>query len=160
MREYLFGVTLTCISAAIVRSAVDDSVSKKYIDILCSLCVVCSLVLPVFPLISSIDEYDLEAFFDENALTVMESDSDKIYNDYLRSVSVEQAEFFLESDICDSLNLEEKEVDIRLLSETVDDRVVVTEAVVYLYDSAASKDPAVIKDYIKAKIGVDCQIIY
>ena len=160
MREYLLGLTLTCISAAIVKSAADDGGAKKYIDTLCSLCVVCALVLPVLPMISHIDEYDLSEFFNENSLTVMESENIQIYNDYLHSVSIGQAEYSIEAEICTQLDIKEEEVEIQLFSDTVDDRIILTEAVVYLYGGAVTKDPSVIKDYIQQKTGVNCRIIY
>ena len=160
MREYLWGLTLTCISAAIVRSAVEGNASKKYIDMLCSICVVCALVLPIFPLIPYIDEYDVEAFFDENGMAVAESDSVEIYNGYLHSVSVEQAELSLELGLSDELGLKVEEIDVQLILDTAEEELVVTETVVYLQGSAINKDPAVIKNYIEGKTGVNCRIIY
>ena len=135
---------MTCISAAIIRSAADDNASKKYIDMLCTLCVICALVLPVFPLIPYIDEYSVEEFFDDDSLSVMNMDGNEIYNNYLRSVSVEQAELYLESEVSAMLDLDVEEIDVRLISDNADDCSTVTETVVYLSGEAIIKDPAVI----------------
>ena len=160
MRENILGVTLTCISAAIVKAAADDGASKKYIDTLCSLCVVCALVLPVFPMISDIDEYDLSAFFDGDSLNVRGSDGVQIYNGYLQSVSVEQAESLIETELCSLLDAKAEEVELRLLWEDSDGQILLTEAVVYLSGGAVAEDPSVVKDYIEKKPGVNCRIIY
>ena len=157
MREYLWGLTLTCISAVIVRQAAENDRSKKIVDMICSLCVICALVLPVLPLIPQIAEYDIGSFFEEGYDGY---DGEAIYNGNVYGVSVEQAEEHLEEELCEKLGVKTEDIDVRLIWSSEGDGFLVEEATVYIHMGAMDKDPDVIRAHIEERTGVDCRIIY
>ena len=160
MREYLWGLTLTCVAAVVLRCAAGKDRGGKYVDMICSLCVVCALVLPVVPVIPQISEYGIESFLDDGSLDAMSWDGGAIYNGYVYGVSVEQAEMSLEGELCDKLGVGADDIDVRLMWEEESDVFFLTEAVVYIHSGAMDKDPYIISSYIEERAGVCCRIIY
>ena len=159
MIEYLYSVALTCIAAAVIQTA-GKSVSKKYIDIICSLCVICAVVFPVIKAVSDIDANSVPDFLNDISYEYETENSVEIYNSYLHFVSVEDAETLLCEELSKKLGTNLGEIEIDLVTDRSEDKPYITDVVVCIHGGAVNADPEIIKEYVGEKTGVNCRIIY
>ena len=90
----------------------------------------------------------------------MEEYYEEIYNSYLRSGNVELAQTDIESGLAKTLNVDQTEISVTLITEYVDEATNVREAVVTLGAGAYFAEPEVIKEYIRGRLDIECRIIY
>lgn len=160
VRGYLWSLTLVCIASAVVRASAGNNASKKYIDILCSLCVICAIVIPVAQEFSSIDADGISDFLEEDPFEYGQEDYGEIYNSYLREESIRSAEEALENGLLDTLGLSEGDVRIKLITDTSGEALSVCEVIATLGHGAYNTDPVLIKDYLEEQTKAKCRIIY
>ena len=160
VKNYLWSLTLVCAAAAVVKVAAGDGPMKKYIDMICSICVVCALILPVLRDFSPYNAEDIGEMFEYSGQSEGREYYEEIYNSYLLSGNVEIAE----SDICgglaNTLGVAQTNVSVSLVTECADEEITVSEAVVELSGEACFADPEIIKEYIMSRLEVECRIIY
>ena len=156
MKEYigiLFGV---CMLAALVRVVAPEGVMKKYIEMVCALCVISAIILPLTQLLSDIQSIDISI---ENGEAEM-SNYDEIYNSYLAKGSLGDAEKILEREIADAFIKGSGEVDIDIRANVQGDNVQVSGINVTLIGSAVTADPEQVRQYVLGRTGVECEILY
>ena len=88
MKEYLATLFGVCLLSAIVRAVTPESATKKYIEILCSLCVVAAIVLPIIKQIS--DYNGVDGLFE--AIDYESYDYEEIYNSYIIDENIKMAQ--------------------------------------------------------------------
>lgn len=160
VRAYLWSLTLVCVASAVVRAASGNDATKKYIDLLCSLCVICAIVIPVAREFSELDADGIGEFFEEDVFEYGQEDYGEIYNSYLHEGSVTLAEETLENGLLNALELGAGDIKVTLLTDTSGETPRVCEAVATLYGKAYAADPELIKSYIEEQTGAECRIIY
>lgn len=160
VRNYLWSLTLVCVAAAVVKVATGEGAMKKHIDMICSLCVVCALVVPVFHDLSLYSSEDMGELFEYSGESEGREYYEEIYNSYLRSGSVELAETDLCGGLAKTLGVAQEDVSVSLVTEYTEDAAGVSEAVVELGSGAYFADPEIIKEYIMSRLGTECRIIY
>ncbi len=154
MREYIITLFLVCCVAAIIRAVGKDSATKKYIELVCALCVISALVLPIFG--ANIDDFDIGAIFDETENKGQ--NYDEIYKNYLLQEGKSSAENAIASDVCKQLGVSAGGVSIRLTLNEDGTEIVAATAIVS--GEAVNTDPSLIKQYISQALGTDCEIGY
>lgn len=156
MREYialLFGVTLI---AGIVRVTAPDGQMKNYINILCSLCVLAAVVIPVSHAFIGTDGLS-ELLLDN--LDCESQGYDEIYNQYIAEEKTELAEQQLAAELAESCGVSEEAFDVELaLSD--DGALHITAVTVTIKKEAVAAEPAAIKAYVKERTNSECCIIY
>ena len=160
VKAYLWSLTLVCIASAVVRVATGNSATKKYIDLLCSICVICAIIIPVIREIPSFDGEKIEDLIDGITDEYTVSDYDEIYKSYLLEQNLKEAESVLQTELCQRLSLDRDSVKITLRADATSEGVTVSEAVVSLGKGAYSADPERIAEYVRERVGAECRIIY
>ena len=151
--EILFAV---CVIAAIVRLLAPQGVMKKYIEIICALCVICAMTQPIGQIIYEIQNINIsvpDADFDTSSY-------DEIYNNSLVSGSASDAEQILEQEIRDAFLMGSGDIDVKLHIQVTDNSAQVVGVDVILIGGAVLVDPEQVRQYLLDRTGIECQIIY
>ena len=156
MKEYLLILFGVCVLAAIVRVISPDGVMKNYIELICALCVIAAIAAPLSQILSEIGDVDIS--ISENQ-TNMEN-YDEIYNLYLAEGSLDDAERILEQELEAVFLQGSGDVDVNARAQTCEDGVKVVGIDVTLIGGAVLADPEAVIEYVLARTGVECQIIY
>ena len=160
VKAYLWSLTLVCVASAVVRAASGNNAAKKHIDFLCSLCVICALVIPVIEGFSGVDADTIGELFEADVPEYSEENYVEIYNSYLYEGSVSLAEDSLAEGLADALGVNRADIDVALSTDRSGSSPVVCDAAVTLYQGAYDADPQVISGYVEEQTGVVCRIIY
>lgn len=157
MRTYLSTLFGVCIISAVIRTISPEGAMKKYIEILCSICVLSAITAPAVSYISKLDSID-ELFKFE--WEYESADYDEIYNGYLLEANTAEACRVLEEELSALLGTDEGSIRISLAVSYSDGEVSVSSATVTLGAKAVAADPDQIKGYIAERVGCECQIVY
>lgn len=157
MKEYLWTLFGVCATSAIVGAISPEGAMKKYISILCSLCVTVAVISPLISEISSLDDIgellELDVGYDA-------TDYEEIYNGYLLEQNLSLACETLEAELAERFSVENGELTVALEAVDVDGEISVSSATVYIGLGAVTVDPAEIKAYMLERTGCECEIIY
>ncbi len=157
MKEYIFTLFGVCIISGLVRVLAPEGASSKYLEIICSLCVICVLFAP---LAGSLSEFGgIEYFFDENEYE-NSTNYDEIYNQFITEGQLSELEGMLEKDICEKLSLQENSIAIILDAASEGQKIELVGATAVISAKALSVPPDDVREYIGATLGVDCVIVY
>ena len=156
MKEYLLSLFGVCVASAVVRVASPSGSLKKYLEIVCSMCVAAALIIPVGAWIMDGDGI-------EGALEGIEWESqnyEEIYNSYVLEYELAEAENMLVSELAEHFGKAADGFDVELLTEWNADKVGIAEARVILNEKTLSVPPEQIKGYIYERLECECEIIY
>ena len=157
MKEYLTSLLYVCIAAAVARAVALEGALKKYVEIICSVCVIAAVVSPaVFALV---DEGGFESIFGGGEQWQTES-YEEIFKEYLQSGSIGVSEQLLSEELCNYFKADAGDIEVRLTCNSDGNTVDVVGAVAVLRGEAIATDPQRIKDYVAQRLGVECEIIY
>ena len=157
MKQYLLTLFGVCVVAAIIRAVSFDGVMKKYIEIICALCVISVVISPIALAISSLDS--IKNVFDVDVWGES-MDYDEIYNEYLVEGNLRASESILSDELCERFDGESGCFEVRLGYEVSDGKISITAATVTLSGEGVATDPQLIEEYIRSRVGVECEIIY
>ena len=157
MKTYLIALLCVCISSAVVRVISPDGVMKKYIEMLCAICIISVVIVPIYQEMSNIDSMG-ELFVPEGIAD--ETDYDEIYNEYLSQKYIENTCDLLEADLAERLKIANEDIDVRLEVYENDVEVAVRSATVVLDTGAITADPEIIKEFFYERFAAECEIIY
>jgi hypothetical protein len=155
MKEYLITLFVVCAVSAIVRTVGPDGALKKYIELICAVCIIAVLVLPLGGVLSEVFELDTEFDTQKQETT----NYDEIYKSYLLQMGTASAEERMSSELCRELGVDENSIRIRLhISDDGEKRISRADAIIGA--GAIDVDPRSVSEAIKNKLGVECEIIY
>ncbi len=157
MKEYVLGLLCICLTAGIVRLLSEDSGAGKYVELVCSLCVVAAIVIPVVNTLA--EAGDASKWLDEDIGT-QENNYEEIYKNYLLTANIDAAEDTIRFELAERFSKERESIDVRLDCEHTDNGIEVIGVSVMLGKGALTISPEDIKIYIKERFDCRCQIIY
>ncbi|MBE6577515.1 MAG: hypothetical protein E7653_05200 [Ruminococcaceae bacterium] len=154
MKEYILTLFCVCCVAAVIRTACPENATKKYIEMLCAVCVISAISLPIFGAFADFDGFD--SVFVESG----ESDDnyDEIYKSYLNDKGVDSAESVISDTLCEQLGVDGGAIRIVLHIDEESSKVLSATAIIG--NGAVDTDPALISSHIKNTLGVECDIVY
>ena len=156
MKEYLATLFGVCLLSAIVRAITPESATKKYIEILCSLCVVAAIVLPIIKQIS--DYNGVDGLFEE--IDYESYDYEEIYNSYIMDENIKMAQETLACELENKFGTDSGSIGVRLITEIIDGEIKTRLVKVILSAKAIAISPQEIENYIAQRLNCECQIIY
>ncbi len=154
MKEYMIALFGVCCVAAVVKNVSSGNAMKKHIEIVCALCVISALVLPIFDVFS--DFKGIDFVFEDNSY--LEDDYVEIYNQYLVEKRVDLAETAISSSVCNSLGVADGAIRIKLYLDDSGAQIISATAVIS--KDAVTADPAEIALHIRQTLGVECEVVY
>lgn len=157
MRSYfltLFGVTLT---AALVNVISPEGVMKKHIELICSICVIAAVAVPVVKGILTVDMENINIVLEEEFET---DDYDEIYNQNLLNTNKAAAEEMLKNELAQTLAVNSEGIDVDLVISQSDGSARIESVKVFIAPEAVSADPQKIKKYVAERLSAECEIIY
>lgn len=157
MKEYLFSLFEVCLLSGIVSSLSPDGSVKKYIRFICSLLVICAMVIPIFS--ANISEFGFEGVFDLSGDE--QEDYGEIYNYYWEAYDTQRAEEALAEGLCTRFSLPTEALRVQLCTEGSGEQRRIISARVYITSaSALATDPSLIREYIASVAACECEIVY
>lgn len=152
---------LSLIGVAIINGVVGmispEGDVKKYVRFVGALCVLLTIVTPVYGAISD-GGLSVDGLFPD--IGEEGSDYESIYQESLLNGGRELANSAMKGVICRELDIPEEsfEVDIRMVEE--DGAYIAQSARVILYDSAIFADPRDISALVNERISCECTVVY
>ncbi len=156
MEAYIRVIFTVCVTAAVIRALAPESSLTKYLQMLCSLCAVAVIALPVYQLLTSTDAVSqlLEG------IEVQTEDYEEIYNDFLVNGELENAERVFSEELCRAVSAERGTLFVRLDASYSEGEMQIVGADVLIYSGALTVPPNEIKAYIAQRLALECRIIY
>lgn len=160
MTKYFLGLIIFAFVGSIVMSLSPKGASRAYLKLLCGLC---SIGCIAIPLISAFWGGNLMAEEFISAFEVGsygEDDMLEIYNSALEGAAIESAEETLKNEIIKEFSAKNDAIDVDIIVDNNGDDFYIKRIVVTLYPKGYALDPRGISDICKARLGVDCEFIY
>ncbi len=156
MENYIKLIFTVSLCAAVIKVAAPETTLKKYLNTICSLCMIAVIALPIYQAVS-----DSDAVLDLVENIEIETQSyDEIYNTYLVKGELDTAEKTLSADLCSAVGARNGSLSVRLDASYSNGEACIVGADVLIYSDAITVSPEKIKEYIRERISVDCRIIY
>lgn len=157
MKEYLSALLGVCVISAVVKAVASDGAMKKYVEMLCTLCVLAVLIMPVSDIISS--SYGFDGLLEK---TEFEGENyEDVYNEYISEKEIDRAEKLLTAELAEYLEIDAEALRVKLeVSYGENGETDVEKAKVYLGMQAVGISPEAVTEYLYGRIGAECQIIY
>lgn len=134
--------------------------SKKYMSLVCGLCVLCVTIAPLSELVadvSSIGDGLLDGI--ESPLPDGE-DYSQIYGDSLIGAGEVNMSSGLKALLSRDLGIDETDIDVSVKLREGEDKYLPDKVTVFLYGKAVLCDPHEIIEYVNGLLGCECQVIY
>ena len=158
MKEYLMTLSGVMILSTLISTVCAEGNLKKYVRLLCSLCLLCALISPLFRLLSE-GEFDPVTLW-EDAVEGEESDYDDIYHQALIENQVSYAEKLMKKQLSEEFELGEGTFDVRMETVSENGTAHVECVTLVLRDSAIFADPTKLAEYINETQKCECIVIY
>ncbi len=157
MKEYLAVLLGVCFASGLVRAISPEGSGKKYVEIICALCVISAIATPLIKGIEELVSFDGELEFEYSEHT---ESYDEIYNSYIISGNASAACDALADGIAEYASAPREGISVSLDYTQGENEISVSRARVYIYPRAIATDPQKIREYIKSTLGTECEIIY
>ena len=157
MKQYLVALLGVCAVAAVVRGVAFESSVKKYLEMLCAVCVIGAVTVPMVTVVAELGGVG-ELFSPED--TAQELDYDEIYNQYLVEGNLRASEQLLSEELCKRFERENGSIDVGLSADIGGAGITLTGVVITLKNGAVSVDPQELGDYLRERLGLECEIVY
>ncbi len=145
--------------ASVIKAAAPESSLTKYLQMLCSICTVAVIALPIYSALT--DKNEIANFFESIEFETESTESyEEIYNTYLINGELENAERVLSESLCKAVGAGSGTVEVRLEGEYGEGEIRVVGADALVHKGAIAVSPDKIKTYIKDTLRVECRIIY
>ncbi len=157
MKEYLSVLVCVCAASGLVRAVSPEGTGKKYIEMICSLCVIIAISVPLVSGIFGLADMNERLDAEGGQLT---ENYGEIYNSFLREGEISAAEKSLGEGLAAYVGAQQDTLRVKIEYEQNEGKTLLTGAKVYILPKAISASPEKIKEYIKNALGVECEIIY
>ena len=156
MKTYLLTLFGVCVVSAVIRVISPEGSTKKYIELLCSVCVIAAVAMPAVKAITGFSDYDFDISLEENN----KQNYDEIYNGNLLYESRAAAEELMKNELAALLSVSPESLRVRLGVSQGTDGAAIDSVTVYISAGAITADPAIIKKYVGEITTSECQITY
>lgn len=156
MKEYFLTLLGVVILSALIGTLSIENGSGRYIRLVCSLCVLCSLILPLGNAFRE-EEWDLSFLWEENE---EDMDYDEIYQDALLKNETSYAEQALKTMICDKFSLSSEQVEVYLEIVSKNGMSVPEKVTMLLRGKGILSDPRALISWVNETVGCRCVIVY
>ena len=157
MREYLMTLIAVSLFSGIVGMISPEGDLKKYVRLLCTLCLLCAMIGPVLTLFAD------SAFSAEDWLEEVEKEEinyEEIYNNALISGEEAQAAETIQNSILQTFSLPSGSLEVSVKSKSKNDTDSPLDVTVILRDEAIFADPKKILAHIEKMGDGRCVIVY
>lgn len=162
MQGYLVTLIGMSILISVVGMVVPQKV-KKYVRLVCAVCLLCVILKPIPELLGSKGS-ELFAGLDifHGAEDVQEDKAfyNEIYNNTIRKASEEKIAAGLETMMIKDLGLPEDSFEVRVEIDDGENYVKVRKVSVLISMDAVSRDPHAVVSYLEEMLECTCEIIY
>ena len=159
MKEYFLAILAIAVIGGIIISLSPDGASAKYIRLLCGICTVGCIVIPIVSYAAQSN------ILDENWLLIFDSDQyvdqyDEIYNSALVDAEISNADYLLKNKIIQEFVIKDEDFDvhIKINEESVEKYIECVE--LRIYAQGIEIDPHSIEKYVKNLLGCECITYY
>ena len=157
MREYLMTLIAVSLFSGIVGMISPEGDLKKYVRLLCTLCLLCAMIGPVLTFFAD------SAFSAEDWLEEVEKEEinyEEIYNNALISGEEAQAAETIQNSILQTFSLPSGSLEVSVKSKSKNDTDSPLDVTVILRDEAIFADPKKILAHIEKMGDCRCVIVY
>ena len=157
MREYLMTLIAVSLFSGIVGMISPEGDLKKYVRLLCTLCLLCAMIGPILSLFTDSDFFlgDWAEEGEEDAI-----DYEEIYNNALVSGGERQAEEVIHNSIVQTFSLPSDSLEISVKTKSKNESESMADVTVILHDGAIFADPQEILTHIGKMGDFRCVIVY
>jgi hypothetical protein len=162
MREY-FG-TLLCVAAvcgfaeSLAPEGKDGGLSKQ-IKLICALCVLSVIVLPITNLLGDLRDGKLDELLSFDAANAV-FEYEEVFEEYIKEQNELGLSEGLESFICDEFLIDDDDIYVDADIVTENEKYRIGGVRVYISGKAIAKDPKKIIECVEKKTSSECEIIY
>ena len=156
MQEYMMTLVVSSLVMGVVGALCPNG-HKKYLRLLCGLCMIALLVSPIPSYLESAEIFSESAWGDDEE---GESSYEEIYHNTILTSHIKQAEESMESMIAQEFSLRSEEISISILYENIDEKCLLKKAIVSLSGSAILQEPREMIEYVEARLNCPCEIVY
>ncbi len=157
MGKFIITLMSVALLGGIMGMLSPEGDTKKYVRLVGSLCLLCTMASPLYGLLSE-GEIDLENLFSFSAETG--GGYEDIYRDAIAEGAKENAEAALKAGLIEKFGLSEESFDVSLSLGYENEEYFIESARVFLHNSAVFADPRDISAYINSECGCACTVEY
>ncbi len=158
MKEYLMTLSGVMILSVLIGTACAEGNVKKYVRLLCALCLLCALISPLLRIWSEGD-FDVSRLW-ENTVESEEDRYDEIYHQALIRNEISYAERLLKKQISERFNLDGSTFDTVIETVVKNGTYEPSRIRIILRDEAIFADPTKLIQYVNQTQKCECVIIY
>lgn len=159
MKVYFLAILVIGVLGGIIISLSPDSASAKHIRLLCGICTVGCIVIPIASYAAqsdiSVDNW-LEMFDGEQ----YSEKYDEIYNEAFNQIEVSNADNLLKSKIIQEFMIRSEDFDIHIKTSDNSVEKYIEYVELKIYAKGIEIDPHRIEKYVKDLLGCDCVVYY
>ena len=157
MREYLSILISVALLGGVIGMLSPEGELKKYLRLLCSLCLLCAMVVPFFSALRE-GELSLDGLFESEESESV--DYDEIYNQSLLNGNRENAENIIQSRIAQAFDLSYDSFEVRAMLSLKNNKYVLEEIALILHPEAIFADPKKLTEFVNESYDCPCVVIY
>ena len=162
MREYI--ATLLCVGcvcgiAQMLSPLGKGGGIKRQMRLVSSLCLLCVVASPIGNILDLIKNEDI-SWFDSFDIKESEEKYEESFIEYVEEYNADLVSGHIRDDICERFEIEVSDISARVSLSYVDNKCTIGSITVYIGKRAIDKNPHYIREYIKQRYGVECEIIY
>lgn len=158
MKEYLMTLTGVSILCGVIEMLSAEGNLKKYVRLLCALCMLCAVASPLFQILSDGD-FDPRSLW-EDLGEREEEDYYEIYNQSLLKNETKYAENILKNMVLKEFSLSESSLELRLKIVSKNETYEAETVYVILRDEAVLVNPKKMTDFLNEQAKCECVLIY
>lgn len=158
MREYLTSLLSVSLLGGLLTMLSPEGDLKKYVRLLCSLCLLCAMVSPLFSAFAE-GELSLDHLWEQ--MEPSESlDYDEIYHQSLQSGNRENAKNIVKRRVLSEFELSDDALDVEVFFDIKNEQYSLEEIRVILHPKAIFVDPQTLSEWINETYSCPCVVIY
>ena len=159
MKEYFLAILAVAVIGGIIISLSPDGNSAKYIKLLCGLCTVGCIIIPIVSYAAEGD-YSYEQWKGVFVQEQYVGEYDEIYNNAFENVENTNADILLKNKIIQALRVEKDDFDIHICLDNKSDGKSIEKVEVKIYSSGIDIDPRSLENYVYSLLKCQCVIYY
>ena len=156
MKNYFFTLLGVMLLSSLISVLCMEDGTKRYVKLVCSLCALCALILPLGEEIL-LGEWDL-SFLEEHGDGSV--NYEEIYGDALQKNEIKYAEEILKKEVCETFSLASDQLEVHLSVVSKNGNNTVSEIRVVLKEKAALSNPHPLILWLNDRVGCPAAVVY
>ena len=159
MKEYFISIIAIALVGALIISMLPDATNAKYLRLICGLCAIGCIVLPLANFGSENFDFDeiTELFGNEED---KKEQYDKFYNASIKEAEITNAQILLKSEIIQATSASAKDFDVKIYTANIGDEIYISNIEIKIYPSGIFMDVHAATKCVEENFGCKCRIIY